>query len=187
MRVRLFTMLLAIVMVSTSALAQNNGQSPESKSMKIEFLGVTSDRKATIRLHNYQTVDVNILVEGNTTSTHAVKATSNTIIYVDIPSSGIVRAKPLNSGAGVDNGWVELRISLSVLPLKFVSFKTEALVNKKVKVTFEVAELVNVKQFNVQLSLDGSTWNNVALMFPDELQPNRVYSIIVDLSNRVGK
>jgi hypothetical protein len=73
------------------------------------------------------------------------------------------------------------------LPVKFISFKTTPLSGNRVKVQFEIGEAQNVAFFNVQVSSNGIEWRTVTLIFPDELQPNRLYEATIDLSKRPGR
>jgi hypothetical protein len=93
-----------------------------------------------------------------------------------------IKAKPLYrcGTSGGDMGWIEVETSTS-MPVTFKSIRCERLDKKKVKVTFEVADLLNVNVFYVETSLDGKEYKTGALVWPDAGNPNTQYSVTVNL------
>lgn len=177
MRSLILSLLVLILTISTTN-AQNGGQAPENNSVKLEFAGAFQ-----CKLWNKQSCEAVITVKyNNTTTDYTVPGGSYVMINTPVPSK--ITAKTTTNCGSADFGLVELNITTTILPVKFVSFRTYALSGNRIKVQFEIGEAQNVKQFNVQISKDGRDWTTVALVWPDELQPNRVYETIVDLSNR---
>lgn len=172
----LFVILLMLVTLSISA--QNGGQAPENNSVKIEFAGY-----GQCKLINKQSCEAVIRVSyNNSTVNYTVPGNSSILIPTPVP--GKIQAKTTTNCGAADFGNVEFTLTAAILPVKFISFKTSALSGNKVKVQFEIGEASNVKQFNIQVSLDGKEWTTVALVWPDNVQPNRLYEVIVDLSKK---
>lgn len=165
--------LLGTILMAT-VTGQNGGQFPENNSVKLEWIGTSvkvTHKQACdgqVRL-NYSTSDVDIAIPAN-----------SSIIFMPPAGTATIKAKALTNCGSTDFGWVEL--SLSAMPVKFVSFDFEAIGNKEVLVTFETAETSNIKQFNVLISTDGVHYTIIDSVKADAITPNRKYSLKVNTS-----
>lgn len=74
-----------------------------------------------------------------------------------------------------------LYVGCGTLPVKFNSFEVQKLSKDEAMVSFEVGEATDVKQYEVKISTDSKTWRTAAIIFPDDMQPNRKYSIKIKL------
>jgi hypothetical protein len=177
MKQLIFALLLAI---SLSSMAQNGGQFPENGSVKLEYAG-----GGKVKVYNKQSCEAIIKVDDGITSVDlTVPATSFVLFTISngLTANFTVKAKTTTNCGGTDFGMVELYIAN--LPLKFVSFNTTRISNTEFWVNFEIAEAVNVKQFNIKASVDAKVYRTITILFPDEIQPNRKYSVKVNLANK---
>lgn len=176
---RLF-LTLCITVASLFAAAQNGGQHNENGAVRLDYIGlVNGSYKALItnKLNKQAIIKVDYK---NQFTDHTLAANSS--VYYDLgaqPTSFLLRAKSLMCG-GSDCGWVEL--CLTGLPVTFKNVSFELATNT---LKFEVVDVFNVSHFNIQLSVDGGkTYKNIALVFPDPLQPNTTYSVKLDLKTK---
>jgi hypothetical protein len=160
------TFLLNILLIiAIGSFAQNGGQSNESTSLKIEQIGYGNDQ-AYIIVTNKQSCTSNVEVKFNgLTKIYTVSGKEIDTVFVPAPIGTKIKAKPLTGCGSFDNGNLELTIFPSALPVKFVSFiATE----NKGKVTLQwIAEEEQVSHYIIQESLNGTDWNNTALIFSD--------------------
>jgi hypothetical protein len=174
MKTLFISLLLMLVGFSGASQSGNGGQFNENNSVRLRFAGY---QKTWIV--NKQTCNAVMRIRyGNTTTTYNVLAKDSFLFETPVDTK--LAAKTETNCGSADFGWVELSLQ-HTLPVKFISFNTYPLGGNELLVKFEVAESVNVKHFEVELSKDGITWQTVALVFPDLLQPNRLYSIKVNL------
>lgn len=158
-----------------NSMAQNGGQYPENNSVKLEWSGanavkITNKQSCTsvIRI-SYSNVNIDVTISGNSYS------------ILSVPTgTADVKAKSTTNCGNTDFGWVEL--TLQATPLKFVSYEFEPLGNYNVLSTFETAETVNVKTFNILVSKDGVNYTTIGSIWADTVMPNRKYSIKVNCS-----
>jgi hypothetical protein len=165
---------------SSTLMAQNGGQLPENNTAKLEYIGA-----GKIKLTNKQPFSCDFRINDTKTESDVTIPANSFYTYQlppDLISNIHFKAKCITNNGITDLGWIELK--LSSLPLKFVSFKTTRLSNTEFMVNFEVAEVSNVKQFNIKASTDGKVYKTIAILFPDDLQPNRMYSVKVNLSTQ---
>lgn len=173
--------LMVLILSINATNAQNGGQAPENNSVKLEFTG-----SGQTKVWNKQScvAIIEVRYNGNTTN---YTVPGNSYVLISTPVIAKISAKTLTNCGSADFGFVELQLTAIILPVKFVSFNATAIGNNKVKIQFEIGEAQNVQQFNVQVSSDGSSWRSVALVWPDLLQPNRLYEVTVDLSPKTLK
>jgi hypothetical protein len=76
-----------------------------------------------------------------------------------------LRAKWENYDCGYIPCWSVVETSL---PLKFTSFNIERINDTECFVNFEVAEVVNVKEININVSIDGKTYKVFATLKPNQ-------------------
>ena len=173
----IFALLLAI---NISGMAQNGGQFPENGSVKLEYVG-----GGKVKVYNKQSCEAVIKVNDSQTEELLTIASNSWALFSisnGLTTNFTVKAKTTTNCGGTDFGNVELFIAS--LPLKFVSFNTTRISDTEFWVNFEIAEAVNVKQFNIKASPDGKVYRTITILFPDEIQPNRKYSVKVNLANK---
>jgi hypothetical protein len=173
--------LLSPFLIGT-ALCQNGGQAPENNSVKLEYAGNISGIYY-VKVTNKQSCESEIKVnDGQTESTITVSGNGTYMFPLPAGITGNLKVKAKNTTAcnNTDYGWIEL--SLVGLPVKFVSFNTTRISDTEFWVNFEIAEATNVKHFNIKASTDGKIFKTIAIVFPDELQPNRKYSVKINLA-----
>lgn len=74
-------------------------------------------------------------------------------------------------------------IAFSSLPVKWVQMPraTYDRLNHTLTVTYSVAEVTDTKLFHIKASFDGHEWKEIAIVFPDDVQPNRLYTIKIKI------
>lgn len=179
MRTLVFTLLL--MGFAFTGVGQNGGQYPENNSVKLEYLG-----NGKIKITNKQSCESIIHVNDSKTEADLTIAGNGNYSYqlpADLTTNIRFKAKNTTNCGNSDYGLVEL--FLSSLPLKFVSFNTTRISDTEFWVNFEIAEASNVNHFNIKTSTDGKVYKVITILFPDDLQPNRKYSVKINLSTSV--
>lgn len=168
-----------ILIFSLSVSGQNGGQSPENNSVKLEYAGFQQ-----VRVTNKQECTAVIRVDySGTVFTRTIPGNSS--ILVATPQVGLFKAKTTTNCGVADFGFVELSLTSQLLPVRFVKFSANPQgYGNKVLISFEIAEATDVKQFNVQLSRDGSTWQTFTIIWPDNLQINKTYNMMLVLPKK---
>lgn len=162
-------------MITINGMAQNGGQFPENNSVKLEWSGtsvlVTNKQacESVIRV-SYAQSDVDLTIPGN-----------SSVIFMPPAAVATIKAKNTTNCGNSDFGQVEL--SLSAMPVKFISFDFTAIGNKKVLVEFTTAETSNIRQYNVLMSTDGIRYVCIDSIKADAVIPNRKYSHTINTSN----
>jgi hypothetical protein len=177
MRVLIFALLCCLFI--NYGMAQNGGQYPENNTVKLEYLG-----GGKIKVTNKQSFTCDFRVNDSKTESEITIAGNSTYMYQlppDLLTNIRFKAKCITNNGLTDLGWTEL--FLAALPLKFVSLNTERISGTEFWVNFEIADATNVKQFNIKASLDGKIYKVITILWPDPIQPNRKYSVKVNLSN----
>lgn len=162
----------------------NGGQSNENELSKIVYLAYTNG-SYMVELANKQgcgiDFDLNWLKKDTTIHVPALST-----ITIQLPGAALggqkIKAKPLYrcGNSGGDLGHVEVETPLA-LPVKFKSIRAEKVGKDKLKVIFEVTECEGINAFYVQLQKNWGEFKTVAVVFPDETQPNRQYSVTISL------
>lgn len=166
--------LLGTILIMGS-MAQNGGQSPENNSVKLEWAGTSvkvtnKETCESVMRISYAQSNVDVTIPGN-----------SSIIFMPPAAIATIKAKNTTNCGATDFGWVEL--SLSSMPVKFVSYDFESIGNKKVLVTFKTDETSNIKQYNVLISTDGINYKCIDSISADKVTPNRSYSTVINTSN----
>jgi hypothetical protein len=165
---------LIAMVFSLAVCAQNGGRYQENNSVRLRFAGFEKTWVV-----NKQGCPAIIRVRhGSVTSTHSVGAKDS--IRVHTPLVGKVAAKTETHCGATDFGWVELDLTLDILPIRLNSLTTTPMGNRVLKVEFEPLEATEVKEFTVEVSEDGITWRPVRIILPDALRPQRRYTAIID-------
>lgn len=162
--------------------AQNGGQHNDNKFGNLQYIGYEGGHYL-LELTNKQNcgVDFHITWLGKDTT---IYITGTQTIQLPGAAKGLekMKAKPLNKcgSSGGDMGWLEIVTPLS-LPITFKSVRAEKIGARKVKVIFDVADVSGVNTYNIQVSADGINYKTVTIVFPDEVKPNRQYSVTINL------
>jgi len=179
--------LALMLMLSITAFSQNGGQVNEDQYTKIEYIG-----NLTGKVTNKQacTVDIKIKVDGGNQTTVTLAGGASYTFPVVLGTR--VSAQPLSNCAGTNEnmGQVELKFTATVLPIKAgtLSVTPVSSLRNTFTVRFEVYNAVPNNSYHLQLSRDsGKTWNDIAVQFTDELQPNRIYSFTVEIGSNYSK
>jgi hypothetical protein len=162
----------------------NGGQKGTNEFASLTFIGY-SGGFYFVDLTNIQPCGIDFSVQwlGKDTT---IYVPGNTTQLVQLPGAArgneIIKAKPLYrcGTSGGDMGWVEV-VSPESLPIKFKSIRWEEVGKNQLRITFDVAEVSGINVLNVQLRLNTGEWKNVAVVFPEETQPNRQYSVTINL------
>jgi hypothetical protein len=166
--------LALLIGININGMAQNGGQYPENNSVKLEWSGtsvlVTNKQscESVIRV-SYAQSDVDLTIPGN-----------SSVIFMPPAAVATIKAKNTTNCGSSDFGQVEL--SLSAMPVKFVSFDFTPVGNKEVSVTFETAETSNIKMYYILISRDGINYQRIDSIPADKVIVNRKYSIRVNTS-----
>lgn len=174
-----YLILTLVLGISKIGMAQNGGQFPENGSVKLEYIG-----GGNVKVYNKQSCQAYIKVnDGMTEAIMNIPGNSFALFTITsgLTTNFTVKAKTTTNCGSTDFGLVELIIA--ALPLKFVSFSTTRISDTEFWVNFEIADVSNVNRINIKASTNGEIYRTIALVFPDNLQPNRKYSVKVNLSN----
>lgn len=186
MKARIIGFLLSLALLTTvcAVNAQNGGQNFENPSVKMEFVSVVSG-VTTLKITNKQacTADIQTKIGGVVRVKSYLPSSADTIKFSGLTGTNVkIQSRTLTNCGGADFGQTELTLNIDLLPVKFISFDVKYLEDTdEALVIFEVAEVINVKQFNVRMTLDGISYQVVTIIFPDTIQPNRVYTTKVKL------
>lgn len=163
---------------------KNSGQSNTNEFTNLTFEGYSGGYYA-LYLQNKQACGIDFSVQwlDKDTTIYVPGSTTNVIQLPGAPKGHEkIKAKPLYrcGTSGGDMGWVEI-ITPENLPIKFKSIRWEEVGKKQLRITFDVAEVSGINVLNVQVRLNTGEWKNVAVVFPEETQPNRQYSVTINL------
>lgn len=165
--------LLGSFLISTG-MAQNGGQYPENNSVKLEWAGTS------VKITNKQSCQSVIKVMYAQSEVDLTIPGNSSVIFMPPAAVAIIKAKSTTNCGGTDFGLVEL--SLSAMPVKFVSFDFAPIGNKEVSVTFETAETSNIRAYYILISKDGINYQRIDSIPADKVIQNRKYSITVNTS-----
>lgn len=160
--------LLGTILMMTG-MAQNGGQYPENNSVKLEWSGTS------VKITNKQSCESVIRVSYAQSTINMTIPSNSSVIFMPPAGVAAVKAKNTTNCGDSDYGLVEL--TLTAMPVKFVSFDFQPLGNKEVLATFETAETSNVKMYRILISTDGVNYNVIDSVKADLVTPNRKYSI----------
>jgi hypothetical protein len=166
--------LILSLLIAINSIAQNGGQYPENGSVKLEWVG------SSVKVTNKQSCESVIKVSYAQSEVDLTIAANSSLIFMPPAAVAAVKAKTTTNCGGTDFGWVE--ISLSVMPVKFVSFDFTPVGNKEVSVTFETAETSNIKTYYILISKDGINYQRIDSIPADKVTVNRKYSIRINTS-----
>lgn len=161
--------------LTMAGIAQNGGQYPENNSVKLEWAGTS------VRVTNKQSCESLIKISYAQSEVNVTVAANSSIIFMPPAAIATVKAKAVTNCGSTDFGWVEL--SLTAMPVKFVSFDFVAIGDKKVVVEFTTAETSNIRQYNILMSIDGINYICIDSIKADAVTPNRKYSHTINTSN----
>ena len=163
---------------------KNGGQSGTNEFASLTYVGYSAGLYI-VELTNKQACgidfDLSWLKKDST-----VYVLGNTTATIQLPGAAKgnekIKAKPLYrcGTSGGDLGWVEVTTPES-LPIKFKSIRWEEVGEKQLRVIFDVTEVSGINVLNVQLRLNTGEWTYRGVVFPEETQANKQYSVIIDL------
>lgn len=164
--------------------AANGGQNNENNFGKLDYVGY-SNEAYVLNLTNKQQCGVDFQIKWLSKDT-TIYVPGSSVKAIQLPGAAKggenIKARPLYKcgSSGGDLGWIEVESPVS-LPVTFKSITAQEISPNKVLVSFEVADVSGVNQYNIQLSTDGKTYKNVGIIWPDANNPNRKYSITISL------
>lgn len=179
---KLFLSVLALLTMSVAFSQEplnngngNGGQQNYNTAIRIDYAGGNVSVTSKMPL-----CDSYILVQFGKVSDTTVKVGPLKSVLVPIPTgyAGQIKAK-LVFGCSLDLGWVELQIAT---PLKFLNFKTTKVTDTQYYVDFETAEVDNVKEIYIKVSIDGKVFKVFRTLNPNQTK----YHELVDLKNFVN-
>jgi hypothetical protein len=170
-----------LLMATSMTMAQNGGQFPENGSVKLEYAG-----GGKVKIYNKQSCESVIKVnDGMTEALLNISGNSYSLFTISngLTTNFTVKAKTTTNCGGTDFGLVELFIAS--LPVTFTSINAQRISGNQFWVNFSIADPKNVKQYNVQRSVDnGRTWQTITVLWPEENATTNNYSIKVNLTNK---
>lgn len=177
-------LLLSFASFSQTTLSGNGGQSAQNAFVKIDYMAYQNGFYV-IQITNLQSCMASQKVSWSNHDT-TVSVPGNGVIVVNLPGAFVamtkITDKPLTRcvPGGGDMGNLEITAPIS-LPITFKSIKATKISDTQVRIDFDVADVSGVNVYHVQVSKDGKNYKDVAIVFPDDTQPNRVYSVIVKI------
>lgn len=154
---------MSTVFAQTPLGGGNGGQTYQNSNLKIEYIG-----NSKILVTNKQAITGSFKIQDTKhDSTITIVAGGTGIFYIDpsLTANIDVKGKALTNCGG-DCGWVELFIS--TLPLKFLNVGTERISDTEFYVNFETAEVTNVKEIYIKVSLDGKVFKIFRTLKPNQ-------------------
>jgi len=188
----IFLLLFAVMFVSMTTMAQTYRENVDSNSTaKLEYV---SYDKAT------NTVTMKVTNKSNSSKLTNMEVrqhigngpTVNTTTYSDevfINTSKIltftkVHGSPINIEfkykVGSSSKYLHVALPCA-LPVRFVHFAINQ-TNTEVVLEFTTVETTNLKHFEVTVSLDGKNYQSVMVILPDNVQPNKPYTVRIPKS-----
>lgn len=189
------TILLALITLSTYAApkitAQNNGRWARSNSW--DQLRVPQNGDTVVIPSNYElVVDNNNNLDNVIIIVYGTLKFENGKLSLDEDSKIFLESTGLITGYG-SNDWIRLDnaivyqgsngnlkgpayadantgsgfVSLSILPVQFISFNVQK-ANGKVKLGWTTENEMNNSHFNIEKSVDGKSWNVIGMVFAKE-------------------
>ena len=121
----------------------------------------------------------NTPTSGNTATTFSVPQSVNTQLV-----SVRFRYKPINgqtwgSWSSSTNSITTTYSGCSSLPIKFEYLKVSRIYGNTLLVEFKATETDGENHFNIQVAVDAKTFKTVAVVFPDAIITNKVYTVKV--------
>ncbi len=77
--------------------------------------------------------------------------------------------------------WITPLNAQASLPVKFKSVTYEVLEDGKIKVKFVTEQQMNIKDYKIDIELDGQPAKTYVILFPYELEANKTYTALVTL------
>lgn len=174
-------LILAVItaLCTLNASAQNGGQYNQNNAVRLTFMGIINGN-FHMKVTNRLIVTSNFRYDYNGNDVQfPLGALKDTLINMGKSINGVIKVKNLNPFPFVDNGWVEL--CLTVTPLQFVSSTAKFIeATDEIRIDFTVADVSNISRINVEVSVDGGhTYLTVGLVWPEALKANKAYSITI--------
>jgi len=184
--------LLIAVLFTAASIAQTYHENVDSNSTaKLEYIGFNATTKAvTMKVTNksYSSKLTNMEVRqhignGSTVNTttysdEVLVGQSKTISFTKVNGSPINIEFKYKVGGSSKYLHVALPCAL---PVRFVHFAISQ-TNTEVILEFTTVETSNLKHFEVNVSLDGKNYQPVMVIMPDNVQPNKPYTVRIPKS-----
>jgi len=162
--------------------AVNGGQYEENAFGKLEYAGYSSGHYV-LTITNKQTCGIDFRVEwlGKDTT---IYVTGSAVKTIHLPGAAKgnekLKCKPMYQcgSSGGDMGWLEV-ISPESLPVIFKYITAQNAGNGSITVSFEVSEASGVDVYWIQISKDGISYVNVAMVESDKVILDHIYSITI--------
>lgn len=164
--------LLGLLIINCT-FAQNGGQQNYNSAIKIEQSG------SSVKVTNLKDCESVVVVHFNTDVTVTIPALQFVLVPIPTGFANTIKAQ-LKDGCSNDHGQVELLI---VTPLKFLNFKLDRISDTECYVNFETAEVDNVKEIYIKISLDGKIFTVAKTLKPNQT----VYHEYLDLTPYLPK
>jgi hypothetical protein len=185
MKKNLFSLL--VMMAPMLGFTQGNGGiTNENASTKIEWIGHSLNGQYIVKVTNKQNCSVPMRVQWGGTNRFREKIMSSgasDTFHITTPPTPtcFLGAKPTSFCSNtMEMGTVELNVC-QVIPVKFSSIAGQRVGPRSVRLIFIVEEITNIKQFNIQYSLDnGKTFKTANIKTPDGIIVGKPESVIVN-------
>ena len=162
----------------------NGGITNENASAKIEWVGIAPTGDYIARVYNKQNCTTDMTVQWGGTARFREKSIpsgGSDTFWINTPPTPncFLGAKPRTMCTNTaDRGTVELNVC-QIMPVKFSNVVGQRINSNSIRLTFTAEEDLNLKQYNIQYSLDGKTFNTVTILFPNGIEGKKTYSLII--------
>jgi len=180
------TLIALVMMLPALSYAQGNGGiSNENASTKIEWVSHSQNGQYVVRVTNKQNCTAEMRVQWGGTNQFRAKTMSSgasDTFHITPPPTPrcFLGAKPNTSCTNTtEMGTVEINVC-NTLPVKFSSITGQRVGPRSVKLVFVAEEDANTSYYNIQYSLNGKTFTTIKVLFPNGVEGNKTYSVIVN-------
>lgn len=164
-----------LCLASVLGYTQNGGQSPENNNIKFEYVGKVGNDYFT-KIINKKECAVTVKTDYNQAFSEVVIPANSYHQFNLGANVSSLKAKTVQVNCGSpDNGWIEFKLTAMPLTFKRVWFQRDQFDKNRGVLSFEVADVQNVKHIAVRAWLDVNTKIEVSLFWPNPLNPNTVY------------
>lgn len=167
--------------------SQNGGQLNENRVIKIDYVG-WSVNNYVFRVTNKQMCDIRAQIKILTSPSiidTIIRGNSFILIYINSTNQEekVVKARALDfcGGGSPDRGWVESKLNLNLLPIKFKNVQVKRIDKNTIYLIFEVNEDNSINHYKVMISTDGRKYTEKVVVFPNGIEGNKKYEIKIKL------
>lgn len=174
---------LLCILILNLGMSQNVQNEQQDLYLEITLIG-----PKTIEINNHQNcaADIEIKAEGitaispnnkNSLKYVTVPPGKSILTYEGAPSRIEMKSLTVCTWKGEMPIWVVIPREIIALPVKFKSISAQRVDGGMVKITYSVENQINIKQYNVQVSVDGKNWITKTIVFPNNMLSNTNYSV----------